>query len=108
MQKLPLILIIIIISIIIPINSCKKSYLGKNAVFEFVPKDTTWKTMSVREKIGQTMIIISKFYEHEKFKGENLDTFFRKYPVGGFFVPDWYYLYFAPKDSSLNYYMKEI
>ncbi len=108
MRKLHLILIITtIISIIIPINSCKKSYLGKNAVFEFVPKDTTWKTMSVREKIGQTMIIISKFYEHEKFKGGNLDTFFRKYPVGGFFVPDWYYFYFAPKDSSLDYYMKE-
>ncbi len=75
--------------------------------FGFMPEDTTWKTLTLREKIGQTMIIISKFYDYEKFEGGNLDTFFRRYPVGGFFMADWYYFYFAPKDSTMAYYMKE-
>ena len=73
----------------------------------FTAADTTWKTMTLREKIGQTMVIVSRYYEHEKFEGGTLDTFFSRYPVGGFFLPDWYYFYFAPKDTSMDYYIKE-
>ncbi len=74
---------------------------------EFMPVDTTWKTLTLREKIGQTMIVVSRFYDYQKFEGGNLDTFFTRYPVGGFFMADWYYFYFAPKDSTMAYYMKE-
>ena len=66
-----------------------------NRISGFVPEDTTWKSLTLREKIGQTMIIVSKFYDFEKFEGGNLDTFFLRYPVGGFFMADWYYFYFA-------------
>ena len=81
--------------------------VSENMAPSFVPKDTTWKTLTLREKIGQTMIIVSRFYDHEKFEGGTLDAFFQRYPVGGFYVPDWYYVYLAPKDSSLDYYIKE-
>jgi beta-N-acetylhexosaminidase len=74
---------------------------------EFIPVDTTWKSFTLREKIGQTMIVVSRFYDYKKFEGGNLDTFFTRYPVGGFFMADWYYFYFAPKDSTMAYYMKE-
>jgi beta-N-acetylhexosaminidase len=92
--------------------SCEKvkkqrGLASENIPYGFVPKDTTWKTLTLREKIGQTMIIISKFYDYEKFEGGNLDTFFSRYPVGGLFMADWYYFYFAPKDSTMAYYMKE-
>ena len=80
---------------------------SENRVSGFVAKDTNWKSLTLREKIGQTMIIVSKFYDYEKFEGGNLDTLFRRYPVGGFFMADWYYFYFAPKDSTMAYYMKE-
>lgn len=73
----------------------------------FVANDSTWKTMTLREKIGQTMVMVCRYYDYEKFKGGNLDTFFNRYPVGGFFLPDWYYEYNAPKDSSISYYIKK-
>lgn len=63
--------------------------------------------MSIREKIGQTMIVVCQFYQYEKFEGGNLDTFFRRYPVGGFFLPEWYYRHNVPGDSALTYYIKE-
>ena len=70
-------------------------------------KNEEWKNLSLREKIGQTMVIIGKYYDHKTFEGKDLNAFFEKYPVGGLFLPDWYYFYFAPKDSSLEYYIKE-
>jgi beta-N-acetylhexosaminidase len=59
----------------------------------------SWKSLSLREKIGQTMIINSLIYSHEKFEGGTLDTFFIKYPVGGFFMADWYFNLTSPRDS---------
>ncbi|MBN1406998.1 MAG: glycoside hydrolase family 3 protein [Calditrichaceae bacterium] len=53
------------------------------------------------------MVILGKYYDHKTFKGEGLKAFFEKYPIGGLFLPDWYYFYFAPKDSSMEYYIKE-
>ncbi len=107
-MKIYNILIALIISICCFLTfQCSKIPSNSSEVFEFIPKDTTWKSMSLREKIGQTMIITSQYYSHIKFEGKNLDAFFEKYPVGGFFPPDWYYFYFAPKDSSIDYYIKE-
>ncbi|MCX6309274.1 MAG: hypothetical protein NTY32_10755, partial [Bacteroidia bacterium] len=52
----------------------------------FVPKDTTWKTLSIREKIGQTMVMLpDRKTELELGKG-TLEGFFQKYPVGAFFM----------------------
>ena len=30
-----------------------------------VPTDDGWKKLSLREKIGQTMVIIGKYYDHK-------------------------------------------
>lgn len=70
-------------------------------------KDSSWKTLTLREKIGQTMIVVSRYYHHSKIEYANLDEFFKKYPVGGFFIADWYFDYFNPKDSSKYYYIKK-
>jgi beta-N-acetylhexosaminidase len=95
------------------IYSCDKTEhkinsISDNDVFEFVSKDTTWKKMTLREKIGQTMIINSRIYDQEKFEGRTLDSFFQKYPVGGFFIADWYYNLFYSKDSIAPYIKKSI
>jgi beta-N-acetylhexosaminidase len=111
-QKLYYLLLVIVLAMGFITTGCKtrpgkRGRDSEKKVSEFIPKDTTWKSLSLREKIGQTMIIVSRFYDYEKFEGGNLDTFFMRYPVGGFFMADWYYFYFAPKDSTMAYYMKE-
>jgi beta-N-acetylhexosaminidase len=73
----------------------------------FIPKNDGWKNLTLREKIGQTMVIVSGYYQHKNFEGKDLAAFFDQYPVGGVFLPDWYYYYNAPKDSTLEFYIKE-
>jgi len=53
---------------------------------EYILKDTSWKALSVRQKIGQTMLMLPE-REKEMLLGKgSLKKFFEKYPVGGFFM----------------------
>ena len=49
-----------------------------------------WKQLTLREKIGQTMMVLSNYNAHKEIGGGSLDSFFVKYPVGGFFIADWF------------------
>jgi beta-N-acetylhexosaminidase len=52
---------------------------------DFYMEKEAWRSLSLREKIGQTVIFKGNpKLEIEKFG--SLDNFLRKYPVGGFFV----------------------
>lgn len=64
--------------------------------YEYVAHDTKWITFTKREKIGQTMIMVCQEYRFKEFKGGNLDTFFQRYPVSRFFLPEWYYRHYTP------------
>ncbi len=68
--------------------------------FPFSPKDTTWKNLSIREKIGQTMIIRA-YYDEQIKKFGSIKTMMEKYPVGGIFVPDWKFLYVKPRKNVI-------
>ena len=57
-----------------------------NRSSHFAPKDTTWKSMTLREKIGQTMIMLPDRAKQKEIGGGTLEGFFEKYPVGGFFM----------------------
>lgn len=70
--------------------------------FVFKTSDTTWKTLSLREKIGQTMVIVSQYNDQIAPFGGNIDSFMQRYPVGGVFVAKWYFEGRVPKDSSLE------
>lgn len=50
------------------------------------PKDTTWKNLSLREKIGQTMLMLPNREAELRLGEGSLDTFFDRYPVTGFFM----------------------
>ncbi|MBN2104637.1 glycoside hydrolase family 3 protein [bacterium] len=63
--------------------------------------DAGWKSLSLREKIGQTMIINSLIRDHETFEGGSLKDFFNTYPVGGFFMADWYFNLHTSRDSII-------
>lgn len=105
-MKRKLLILLIFIALIIACSSEKKNHL-KIDNNSFV-SDTTWKSLSLREKIGQTMIIWSKIYEQEDIGNGSLDTFFHRYPVSGFFMADWYFPYFTTKDSIVFYLKKSI
>jgi len=76
---------------------------------DFTPTDTTWKTLSVREKIGQTMMVVSSYYDHKRIGGGSIDSFLVKYPIGGFFMATWYFQAWAPKDEgkTYDYYLRQ-
>lgn len=51
-----------------------------------ITPDTTWKSLTLREKIGQTMLMLPE-RKKELAKGNgSLKVYFEKYPVGGFFM----------------------
>ncbi len=61
-----------------------------------IASDTTWKQLTLREKIGQTMMISSNMYMHKEIGNSSLDTFLAKYPVGGLFMAQWHFTYQKP------------
>ena len=61
-----------------------------------IASDTTWKQLTLREKIGQTMMISSNMYMHKEIGNGSLDTFLAKYPVGGLFMAQWHFTYQKP------------
>lgn len=68
--------------------------------FDFTPLDTTWKSLSLREKIGQTMILRAYHDTHVKQFG-SLDTMLKEYPIGGLFIPYWDYLFKPPRKEVI-------
>jgi len=72
------------------INSCgvvRVSTVGQTTVNEhFVAKDTMWKTLTIRQKIGQTMIMLPNRALELQLGNGSLKKYFERYPVGGFFM----------------------
>jgi len=98
---------IVFLSLFLAVATAVGATGSSNVKKEFVAKDTSWKSLSLREKIGQTMIVVSKYYHQSKMYDGGLKAFFEKYPVGGLFIADWYFGYWDPKDSSKLYYTKK-
>jgi len=67
---------------------------------DFTPKDTSWKSLSIREKIGQTMIVRAYYDEHKKQFG-SIENMLKKYPVGGIFVPNWMFINIKPENRII-------
>jgi beta-N-acetylhexosaminidase len=67
-------------------NSLKSAELESKKNARFIPKDTMWKSLSIREKIGQTMVMLPDRKAELKLGNGTLDGFFRNYPVGAFFM----------------------
>ncbi|HVY73982.1 MAG TPA: glycoside hydrolase family 3 N-terminal domain-containing protein [Puia sp.] len=52
----------------------------------FIPTDTSWKQLTLRQKIGQTMIMLPGPEKEFVAAYGSLKGFFAHYPVGGFFM----------------------
>lgn len=95
--------VLIIVTLCVTIISCnqpKESKLPEAVPYNFTPKDTTWKSLSLREKIGQTMIIRAYHDTHVQQFG-SIDSMMQQYPVGGLFIPYWDYLFKPPREQVI-------
>jgi len=106
MKLIRLNIILFILSIFVLI-SCQKNntnqpknnteQLDKTDLFK--AQDTTWKSLSLREKIGQTMIIRA-YHKEQVDKFGSIENMMKQYPVGGIFVPFWEFIGKMP-DSAV-------
>lgn len=85
---------------IIGCNQPKEHKLPEAISYNFTPKDTTWKSLSIREKIGQTMIVRA-FHKAQVAEFGSIEKMMDKYPIGGIFVPYWDYLFTPPRDQVI-------
>jgi beta-N-acetylhexosaminidase len=67
-------------------GECQVSKPVKKNKTAFVPKDDGWKKLTIREKIGQTMLMLPERKNELERGGGSLKGFFDRYPVGGFFM----------------------
>ena len=74
--------------------------LPKAISYNFTPKDTLWKSLTIREKIGQTMII-RVYYDEQIQQFGTIENMMKEYPVGGLFIPDWKFLYVKPRANVI-------
>lgn len=81
-------------------NEADKKVLPEAVSFDFKPKDTTWKSLSIREKIGQTMIVRAYHNTHVQQFG-SIDNMMKEYPIGGLFIPYWDYLFTPPREQVI-------
>ena len=69
--------------------------------YNFTPKDTTWKQLSIREKIGQTMIVRA-FHKSQVEEFGSIENMMKTYPIGGLFIPWWDYLNTPPRNQVIS------
>ncbi len=70
-------------------TACDTKVAPKQQVSAPIATNEDWKQLTLREKIGQTMMVLSDYKAHKEIGGGSLDSFFVKYPVSGFFIADW-------------------
>jgi beta-N-acetylhexosaminidase len=59
-----------------------------------------WKRLSLREKIGQTVVLSSDLQAEIQAGGGSLKGFFEKYPAGGVFLGSWKFQHLDPASRS--------
>ncbi|WP_159949405.1 glycoside hydrolase family 3 protein [Polaribacter septentrionalilitoris] len=94
---------LIIVTFCVTIISCnkpKEHQLPDAISYNFTPKDTSWKSLSIREKIGQTMIVRA-FHKTQVAEFGSIENMMEKYPIGGIFVPYWDFLFTPPREQVI-------
>ncbi len=70
--------------------------------------DTTWKNLTIREKIGQVMCLNYNKYQIENIGNGSISTFLDKYPVGSFFMANYNLSPLTTPDSLAQLYRSTI
>lgn len=107
MKKLSLLSSISIILVsIITLTSCQSTKTEHAARpeaigYSYTPQDTSWKQLTLREKIGQTMIMVAYADRHEAMFNGDMQKMMEKYPIGGLFIPAWHYASHQPSTDVI-------
>ena len=79
---------IFIITLVVAVTACNQQKNEKSINLQELSatNDTTWKSLTLREKIGQTMLMLPEQKKELAMGGGSLKVYFEKYPVGGYFM----------------------
>lgn len=86
MRKIPFIVIMAMAALTFSCTNVKKGGRTESVAGGFQPSDTSWKSLSLREKIGQTMLMLPDRELELKLGEGSLELYFERYPVTGFFM----------------------
>ena len=75
----------LLILVVVSCNQPTKTYTKDKSTLSET-NDTTWKSLTLREKIGQTMLMLPEQKKELTMGGGSLKVYFEKYPVGGYFM----------------------
>ena len=67
---------------------------------EYELQNEDWKSLSLREKIGQTMMINMDHLGHQQRFG-SIQAMLQQYPVAGIFIPQWLYASHKPESDII-------
>ncbi|MBI9057329.1 MAG: glycoside hydrolase family 3 protein [Labilibaculum sp.] len=95
------------IAIIVLVSSCSKPSPQNTEKIVEASIDTTWKQLTLREKIGQTMLMLYDPQEVTIKAEGSYEKYFEKYPVSGFFMSHWGISTITQADS-IAFYMKKV
>jgi len=99
--------IIYILVILFSLGACTTKQPTANTIqgspFKIEPADSSWKQLSLREKIGQTMMLASNIEDEKKIGNGSLPLFFEKYPIGGFFLASWTIFNGIPENEKVEH-----
>lgn len=70
-------------------------------------KDTSWRQLSLREKIGQTMLMLPDRKLELELGNGSLETYFKRYPVSGYFM-GWKLFTGIPDADRIEYVRKAV
>ncbi|PCK02923.1 MAG: hypothetical protein COA42_21860 [Alteromonadaceae bacterium] len=95
----------VLCSLILPMIAVHASPLKQKSAeraeakaYNFTPKDQGWKKLTLREKIGQTMIILIE-NEHDTNRYGSIEEMIKKYPISGVFAPPWRFSAHKPESD---------
>ncbi len=81
---------------------------NKNNVGETMGQDTSWKKLSLREKIGQVICLNYNYSQIINAGNGSIENFLKKYPVGSFFLANWELSKNTTKDSLKFKYIEAV
>lgn len=107
MRKISLIAMVTIVAFAFSCTDAKDGKSTKSTVCSFQAVDTSWKSLSLREKIGQTMLMLPDRELELKLGEGSLERYFERYPVTGFFM-GWKLFTGIPEEERVEFVRKSV
>lgn len=107
MRKISFIAMVTIVAFAFSCTGAKNGKSTKSTVCSFQAADTSWKSLSLREKIGQTMLMLPDRELELKLGAGSLERYFERYPVTGFFM-GWKLFTGIPEEERVEFVRKSV